>query len=146
MIDLDALVRASDDLPIRLTVDGSLDGLSPSVTLNGYRVVQEAITNVRRHAGPVNSVIIDVERRVDALAITVADDGRGAAADDIGPGYGVIGMRERVASAGGSVSVGPRSGGGWRVHMMLPAPSDVAAGPRGSRTTDSAPSAAGAAS
>ncbi len=145
MTDLDALVGSSDDLPIRLSVHGSLDDLSPSVTLIGYRVVQEAITNVRRHAGPVSDVTIGVERCADALKITVADDGRGAAADDIGPGYGVVGMRERVAAVGGSVNVGPRSGGGWRVQMMLPASSEVAAAPRDSSTAGSEPSPAGAA-
>jgi signal transduction histidine kinase len=121
MTDLDALVRTSEDLPIRLRIDGSLEDLAPSVTLSGYRVVQEAITNVRRHAGPVSEVTIDVERGRDRLTINIADDGRGAAADDIGPGYGMVGMRERVAAVGGSVAAGPRSGGGWRVNMVLPA-------------------------
>lgn len=136
MADLEALVRASDDLPIQLNVNGSLEGLSPSVTLNGYRVVQEAITNVRRHAGPVTDVTIDVERCGAALTITVIDDGRGAAADDIGPGYGVVGMRERVAAVGGSVNIGPRSGGGWRVQMTLPASFGAASVPTVDATTD----------
>lgn len=121
--DIDALVRASDDLPIELHADASesaLDGLTPAVTLIGYRVVQEAITNVRRHAGPVTVVTIDIERSADSLTITVADDGRGGSADQSGPGYGVIGMHERVAAVGGSVDVGPRQGGGWRVRTVLP--------------------------
>ena len=146
MTNLDALVRASDDLPIRLTINGSLDDLAPSVTLSGYRVVQEAITNVRRHAGPVSAVTIDVERGADALTITVGDDGRGAAADDVGPGYGVIGMRERVAAAGGSVNVGPRGGGGWRVQAMLPAHAEGLASPGHGPTVNSDPTTAGAAS
>ena len=146
MTDLDALVHASDDLPIQLTVMGPLDGLSPSINLHAYRIVQEAITNVRRHAGPVSEVTIDVTRDADSLRITIADDGRGAAADDIGPGYGVVGMRERVAAVNGSLTVGPRGGGGWRVQMTLPESSDVAASSSNSSAADSEPSSAGAAS
>jgi len=146
MTDLGALVHASDDLPIQLTVMGPLDGLSPSINLHAYRIVQEAITNVRRHAGPVSEVTIDVTRDADSLRITIADDGRGAAADDIGPGYGVVGMRERVAAVNGSLTVGPRGGGGWRVQMTLPESFDVAASSSNSSAADSEPSSAGAAS
>lgn len=146
MTDLDALVHASDDLPIQLTVMGPLDGLSPSINLHGYRIVQEAITNVRRHAGPVSAVTIDVIRDADSLRITIADDGRGAAADDIGPGYGVVGMRERVAAVNGSLTVGPRGGGGWRVHMRLPTSSVLRASPSDDSAASSEPSSAGVAS
>ncbi len=146
MTDLEALIEAADDLPIRLAIHGSLDDLPPSVTLNGYRVVQEAITNVRRHAGSVSDVTIDVERSAAALTITVADDGRGAAADDLGPGFGLVGMRERVAAVGGSVNVGPRSGGGWRVRMTLPASSGAVRARSDDAAADTEPSTAGAAS
>jgi signal transduction histidine kinase len=108
--------------------------------------VQEAITNVRRHAGPVSAVTIDVTRDADSLRITIADDGRGAAADDIGPGYGVVGMRERVAAVNGSLTVGPRGGGGWRVHMTLPTNSVLPASPSDDSAAGSEPSSAGVAS
>lgn len=126
--ELHALIAASADLPITLDVDGLLDGLPQSATLTGYRIVQEALTNVRRHAGPVTSVGVMVNRTPERLDIVIVDDGRGAAADDLGPGFGVVGMRERVAALGGKVSAGAQQGGGWRVQMSLPliAPSSSA--------------------
>lgn len=118
--DIDALVTQSDDLPIRLEVSGDLDDLPASITLTGYRVVQEALTNIRRHAGPVTSVDVTVRRSVSEVVLAVVDDGRGAAADDVGPGYGIVGMRERVAAVGGTIHAGWRAGGGWRVAVSLP--------------------------
>ena len=120
LADLDALVQSSGDLPISLSVTGDMADLAPSITLTGYRVVQESITNVRRHAGPVVAVDVVVERTSDTLGITVTDDGRGAAADDCGTGYGVVGMRERAAALGGTATAGAQSGGGWRVAVSLP--------------------------
>lgn len=115
------LVELSDDLAIELNVTGDVDDLPHSVTLTGYRVIQEALTNVRRHAGPVTSVRVTIERRTDEVAISVIDDGRGAAADDAGePGFGLVGMRERVTAAGGTMQAGSRSGGGWRIAVSLP--------------------------
>lgn len=118
--DIDALVAQSADLPIRLDVSGDLDDLPASITLTGYRVVQEALTNIRRHAGPVTSVDVTVRRSGSEVLLAVVDDGRGAAADDVGPGYGIVGMRERVAAAGGTIQAGWRAGGGWRVAVSLP--------------------------
>jgi signal transduction histidine kinase len=122
LAELPAFADAATDLPIELVVDADsdLDNLPGSVTLTGFRVVQEALTNVRRHAGPVTRVGVAVRRTPEHLEITVADDGRGAAADDLGPGFGLVGMRERVAAVGGTVSAGAQQGGGWRVHMVLP--------------------------
>jgi signal transduction histidine kinase len=117
---IETLVGMSDDLPIALSVSGDLDDLPNSITLTGYRVIQEALTNIRRHAGPVTSVEVWVDRRLDALTIRILDDGRGAAADDVGPGYGILGMRERVAAVGGTVDAGSRPGGGWRVAVSIP--------------------------
>ena len=124
LADLDALVSASSDLPITLSVGGELSDLAPSVLLIGFRVVQESITNVRRHAGPVTSVVVNVHRSGDLLSIDVTDDGRGAAADAYGidGGYGLIGIRERVAAIGGSAAARPNAGGGWRVTVSLPVP------------------------
>jgi len=115
-----ALVDASDDLPISLEVSGGLDDLASSVDLTGYRIIQEALTNVRRHAGPVTSVDIRIERRSDAVHVVVDDDGRGASAEVRGAGFGIVGMVERVDAIGGTIDAGWRSGGGWRVSATLP--------------------------
>ncbi len=122
MADITQLVNAATDLPIAMSVEADWHDLSPGVDLAGYRVVQEALTNVRRHAGPVTNVTVSIRRKADELAIEVSDDGRGAAADDIGPGYGILGMRERVEAVGGRITAGWRTGGGWRVAAVLPAP------------------------
>jgi len=93
-----------------------------------YRLVQEALTNVRRHAGRVDDVTVRIVRDNGRLDVEIVDDGRGAstlaegAAAGAGAGHGLIGMRERVSSTGGEFSAGPRAGGGWRVHAVLPVP------------------------
>ncbi len=89
------------------------------VALTAYRVVQEALTNVRRHAGPDATVRVEVAVD-DAVSVLVEDDGRGAAATPDGTGLGLVGMRERVVVHGGTLEAGPRPGGGWRVAARLP--------------------------
>jgi len=118
------LVQVDPDLAVRLTTEGDLDDVPTGVEVNVYRVVQEALTNVRRHAGRVDDVAVRVTRSGDRLDVEIIDDGRGAStlsepAGD-GSGHGLIGMRERVASTGGEFSAGPRAGGGWRVHAVFP--------------------------
>lgn len=120
LLQIPSLVGASDDLPISLTMSGDLSNLSSSVDLTAYRIVQESLTNVRRHAGPVSSVEVEIDRVDDHVRIRVVDDGRGAAADDDGPGYGVVGMQERVDAIGGHLATGWRVGGGWSVTASLP--------------------------
>lgn len=120
LADIDALLGRDDDLPVELIVGDDIGDLPHSVMLTGYRVVQEALTNIRRHAGPVDQVVVDVARDGDQLVISIDDDGRGAAADRGDPGYGIIGMRERVGAIGGDIEAGPRVGGGWRVRTALP--------------------------
>lgn len=121
-IDAIASLAASDpDLSVELHIDDGLDTVPQSVGLNAYRVVQESLTNVRRHAGTVGCVQISLRRDGGVLVVEVADDGRGAAADRAGaPGFGLVGMHERVAALGGELEVGPRRGGGWRVRACLP--------------------------
>jgi signal transduction histidine kinase len=96
--------------------------VSDGVALTTYRVVQEALSNVRRHAGPDPAVRVRV--RVDgpppAVSVEVEDDGRGAASHHDGRGLGLVGMRERVALHGGEVSAGPRPGGGFRLRARIP--------------------------
>jgi signal transduction histidine kinase len=120
LVDVTALVAAADDLPVSLTMSGHFDDLGSSVDLTGYRIIQESLTNIRRHAGPVSAVEIRVEHLDEGVRIRIVDDGRGAAADDGGPGYGLVGMHERVEAIGGHLAAGWRVGGGWSVTADLP--------------------------
>jgi signal transduction histidine kinase len=116
---IDSLL-AGDDLPIAVSVDGEVTGLPESVSVTGYRLVQEALTNVRRHAGTVDAVTVHVNVDSERLVIEVSDNGRGAGAMPSDDGFGIVGMRERVAALGGTMDAGPRPGGGWRVRSVLP--------------------------
>jgi signal transduction histidine kinase len=123
---VDALVTTLADagVPVRVAWEGRRQPLPPSVDVTAYRIVQEALTNVLRHAGNVREVGVRIRFEEDRVRIEVSDDGRGAAS---GPGdgrrmegSGLIGMRERVALFGGSVDARPRSDGGYRVRAELP--------------------------
>jgi signal transduction histidine kinase len=107
---------------VRVTCDGERNGIPPGVDLAAYRIVQEALTNVMKHAGPA-SVDVRVRYEPDAVHLEVADDGRGAAAAaplaGSGGGHGLIGMRERAALYGGTLAAGARPGGGFRVVTTL---------------------------
>ncbi len=115
-------------LEVDLQINGLHQDLPAGADLTVYRVVQEALTNVLKHAGPAARA--DVEFWVEepapgapgALMIDVTDNGRGAAAVSDGAGNGLAGMRERVTLHGGSVSARPRAGGGFRVLVTLPVP------------------------
>ena len=120
LADVTTLVASAGDLPISLTVSGGLDDLGSSVDLTGYRIIQESLTNIRRHAGPVAAVEIQIDRLDESVRIRVVDDGRGAAADVDAPGYGLVGMHERVDAIGGQLAAGWRVGGGWSVTADLP--------------------------
>lgn len=88
--------------------------------LTAYRIVQEALTNVTKHAG-TDSAQVRLTWDRDRVTITITDDGEGARrAPDHPPGYGLIGMRERAIAAGGDLSTGRRSEGGFRVRAQLP--------------------------
>lgn len=119
---LDDLMASVPDLPIVFCTSGDLSSVPPGIELSAYRVVQEALTNVRRHAGRVDRVDVEVavDREGDRLVITVADDGRGAVAPVNHAGYGLRGMEERVTMFGGHIDAGPRVGGGWRVKVTFP--------------------------
>lgn len=111
-------VRASG-LPVRLRVEGRPAHLPAGVDLSAYRIVQEALTNVVKHASATSAeVVLCFGAR--ALELDVLDDGLGAAASVNGGGHGLIGMRERVALYGGTIDTGPRIGGGYAVHARLP--------------------------
>jgi len=116
-------VRAAG-VPVELHWDGLTADVMPpdSVLLNRYRILQEALTNVLKHAGP-SSVVVNIVEHVGETTIEVVDDGRGLAAlpkpDGAPPGHGLAGMRERVALFGGVLQAGPRPGGGFRVFATL---------------------------
>lgn len=100
----------------RVRIDPT-DDLPDLVSTCGYRIVQEARTNVARHAAPARAEP-RIERADGLLCIAVLDDGVATATGP--PGRGLAGMRERVHAVGGSVDVAPVAGGGWRVHAELP--------------------------
>ena len=106
-------------LPVSFTVEGTPQPPPGGVALAAYRIVQESLTNTRKHAGPVASASVVLRYSDAALVLAISDDGRGAAAPD-GAGHGLTGMRERVAMYGGSVAAGPRPGGGFEVVATLP--------------------------
>jgi signal transduction histidine kinase len=115
------LAASAPDLPLEVHADGNLGGLPPGVELSAYRIVQESLTNVRRHAGVVQHVEVSVAMVDDELVVEVNDDGRGAGASPAsGPGFGILGMRERVAAYDGRLVAGPRAGGGWHVKAVFP--------------------------
>jgi signal transduction histidine kinase len=121
---LDDLLASATDLPVSLHLERASAGLPPGVELSAYRVVQEALTNIRRHAGRVDRVAVAVTHEPEVLVVEVTDDGRGGTSLH-GPnsspnGYGIEGMRERVGMFGGSLHAGPRQGGGWRVCATFP--------------------------
>ncbi len=116
LADLAALVVGDD---VEAVLPDPATPLPDGVALTAYRVVQEALSNVRKHAGPDVAVRVEVAV-ADAVTVLVEDDGRGAAVGDDGRGHGLVGMRERVAAHGGTVEAGPRPGGGWRVAARLP--------------------------
>jgi signal transduction histidine kinase len=118
--DLDQLVATAADLPVVVHADGALDDLPPGVEVSAYRIVQEALTNVRRHAGPVRHVDVSVARDAANLVVEVSDDGRGASVAASPNGFGLMGMRERVSAYEGELVAGPRPGGGWRVRATFP--------------------------
>ncbi|GIH71609.1 sensor histidine kinase [Sphaerimonospora thailandensis] len=125
MADLQTLVEQMREagLRIRLRVEGDRCALPPGIDLAAYRLVQEALTNSLRHAGPAAGAWVTVRYEPDRLTVHVEDDGRGAAADPARPdgkGHGLVGIRERVALYGGVLRIGPRSGGGFEVRAQFP--------------------------
>jgi signal transduction histidine kinase len=113
-------------LCVRHTCRGSARALEPSVDLAAYRIVQESLTNVRKHAGTGHARLL-LCYAPDLLTITVEDDGRAAVHPLVpGTGHGLIGMRERAATVGGSLHAGPRPSGGFTVRADLPLRPDPA--------------------
>jgi signal transduction histidine kinase len=110
---------------VRLHESGDADTDHRAIEMSAYRIVQEALTNVIKHAGPTTNVDVRIDRLPDQLRIGVADDGRGVIAGATGiptPSgrHGLIGMRERVDVWGGTLTAGPRAGGGFEVEAVFP--------------------------
>jgi signal transduction histidine kinase len=105
-----------------LTIEGHQHPLPPGIELAAFRTVQEALTNVRKHAGRSASAVVRISYETQSLIVEVADDGSGAVTSlsGIGTGNGLIGMRERVEIYGGQFTSGPRRGGGYSVRAVLP--------------------------
>jgi signal transduction histidine kinase len=120
---LEALVAAMAEggLPVQVAVTGERAALPAAVDLAAYRIVQESLTNVVRHAGPATATV-RVGYEPAAVVLEIADDGRGRASSSAaGPaGYGIAGMRERAAAVGGTLHAGPGADGGFRVCARLP--------------------------
>ncbi|GGW81145.1 two-component sensor histidine kinase [Streptomyces lucensis JCM 4490] len=118
--DLAGTFRAAG-LPVEVARADQDTELPAAVDLAAYRIVQEALTNVRKHAGPEARAEVSVVRVGPDVEVTVLDDGAGeTAAPEDGGGHGLLGMRERVTALGGTLTTGPRYGGGFRVHAILP--------------------------
>jgi signal transduction histidine kinase len=121
---LDALARhvRGAGLPVELSIEGEPVELPAGVDVSAYRIVQEALTNALKHAGPATARVV-VRYGDHDLELEVADTGVGSGQDD-GAGHGLVGMRERVSLYGGNIEAGPRDGGGFAVRARLPLDSE----------------------
>jgi signal transduction histidine kinase len=110
-------------LPVVVAVEGEIPSLPPAVDTAAFRIVQEALTNVIRHAGPARATVA-VRHGDDGVEIEVTDDGRGTGASRGNgsgeAGHGLVGMQERVALLGGELTAGDRPSGGYRVRVRFP--------------------------
>ena len=116
--DLVTQVREAG-LPVELRVEGEVRALPSGIDLSAYRIVQEALTNALKHAGPARARVT-IRYGAAELDVEVADDGEGTPGGPAPGGHGLIGMRERVALFGGELATGRRSAGGYAVRARLP--------------------------
>ncbi|TQK79909.1 signal transduction histidine kinase [Streptomyces puniciscabiei] len=123
LADIERLAAATADAGVRaeVRISGERRPLPADVDLSAYRIVQEALTNVVRHAG-TGHCTVTLEYGEEELSVEVVDDGRGVSKDGSGHGFGIVGMRERAALLHGRFSAGPRPEGGFRVVARLPLP------------------------
>jgi signal transduction histidine kinase len=121
LADIDRLAATARDAGVQVEVEwrGSREPLPADIDLSAFRIIQEAVTNVIRHAHTAQCQV-EIDQRDGQLSIEVTDSGRGGSI--AGTGYGITGMRERAALLGGDFSAGPRPGGGFRVAARLPVP------------------------
>jgi len=126
LADVERLAAVTLEAGVRVEVEwlGHREPLPADIELSAFRIIQEAVTNVVRHAG-TDRCLVWIDQQDEQLVIEVTDSGRGAPVSKIsaaGTGYGITGMRERAALLGGDFSAGPRPGGGFRVAARLPVP------------------------
>jgi signal transduction histidine kinase len=121
LADLEGLLERSRaaGLPVDLAIEGEPRTLAQGVDLSAYRILQEALTNVLKHAGRAPTTIT-LGYRSDALELTVTDSGENRAVAAAPGGHGLVGMRERAALFGGTLTAAPRNGQGFEVHAVLP--------------------------
>ncbi|WP_027343746.1 sensor histidine kinase [Hamadaea tsunoensis] len=133
LAELTTLVDGARSAGLSVDLDAELARpLPPAIELAVYRIAQEGLTNVLRHAGPGACVALSLRHSADSVTVSVTDDGGTAEIPAPrlaeGTGHGLIGMRERVAVHGGTLDAGPRTGRGWAVRAHIPVlPSEVAA-------------------
>ena len=122
--DLHHVVQQCSDsgIPTQLMIDGEPTGHSVGQEMAAYRIAQEALTNVIKHAGESARAVVRVQYRRDDIRLEVTDDGVGASERELSAatGHGLVGMRERVELYGGDFRVGPRPGGGFRIAATIP--------------------------
>jgi signal transduction histidine kinase len=118
------LVAAARLAGARVETDVRVGEAPPAVGAAAYRIVQEALTNAVRHAGPEPAVRVELYEERGALRLSVTDDGTGLAPGAGSSGFGLVGMRERARSVGGTLDAGPRTGGGFEVSAVLPIATD----------------------
>ncbi|GAA1719368.1 hypothetical protein GCM10009765_79680 [Fodinicola feengrottensis] len=106
-------------MPVDFSVDGVVRALPPTIDVSAYRIAQEALTNVVKHAGPDPCAAVRLRYEDSQILLEVTDHGTGPT-EPIEPGHGVRGMRERAALLGGDLEVGPKPDGGYRVWVRLP--------------------------
>lgn len=114
----DFLNRDGGRPPVEVALLGDVDSVSPELAVTVHRIVQEAVTNARRHAKGVTRIRAKIERGLDVVSLVVSDDGEQTAGAT--PGYGITGMIERARLMGGTCTVGPAAEGGWAVRATLP--------------------------
>jgi signal transduction histidine kinase len=123
LADVDRLAATAREAGVRVEVDvdwgGSREPLPADIDLSAFRIIQEAVTNVVRHAR-TDQCRVSIRHEDGELSIEVTDSGRGGSAAETG--YGITGMRERAALLGGDLSAGPLPGRGFRVAARLPVP------------------------
>ncbi|WP_229848494.1 sensor histidine kinase [Streptomyces melanogenes] len=129
LADLERLAATTADAGVRVDVSrgGQQRPLPADIDLSAYRIVQEALTNVVRHAG-TGRCRVAIDYGDEELSVEIVDDGRGATEDGPAHGFGIVGMRERVALLHGRITAGPRAEGGFRVAARLPLPVSAAVG------------------
>jgi signal transduction histidine kinase len=110
---------AAPDLRVTLDVEGDAQAIEPEVKVTLYRCVQEALTNVRKHAR-ATKVLLRLRVEPDTVELTALDNGEPLASPAPTPGYGLVGMTERVALLGGTITAGPEPERGWRVEVRVP--------------------------